>query len=91
MSIKTTFQSAQRNLASLMDAVIEDSEVVIIRRRGKADVALVAAEELSGLIETVHLLRSPANSTRLLRALDRARSEDPEPMTTAELRRAVGL
>lgn len=91
MSIKTTFQSAQRDLASLMDAAVDKREVVIIRRRGKADVALVAADELSGLIETVHLLRSPANSARLLGALYRASSETAEPMTTAELRRAVGL
>lgn len=91
MSIKTTIQSAQRNLASLMDAVTEDREVVIIRRRGKADVALVAADELSGLLETLYLLGSPANSARLLGALDRAKGEAAEPMTTAELRRTVGL
>ena len=91
MSIKTTFRAAQRNLASLMDAAIENREVVIIRRRGKADVALVAADELSGLLETLHLLRSPANSARLLGALDRANREAAEPMSTAELRRTVGL
>ena len=34
-------------------------EVVIIRRRGAEDVALITAKELSGLLETAHLLRSP--------------------------------
>ena len=32
-------------------------------------VALVAADELEGLMETAHLLRSPRNATRLLTAL----------------------
>jgi len=35
--------------------------VVIVRRRGSPDVALVPAEELAGLMETAHLLQSPAN------------------------------
>jgi antitoxin YefM len=38
-------------------------------------VALVAADELEGLLETAHLLRSPRNAARLLSALERARSE----------------
>jgi hypothetical protein len=56
-------------------------------------VALVAAEELSGLLETAHLLRSPANAQRLLAAL--ARALNPEQtipsQTIAELRSELGL
>jgi PHD/YefM family antitoxin component YafN of YafNO toxin-antitoxin module len=57
----------------VLDRVVEDREVVIVRRRGSADVALVAAEELSGLMETAYLLQSPANAGRLLTAVRRTK------------------
>ncbi len=38
------------------------------------DVAMIAADELEGLVETAHLLRSPKNAERFLTALARARS-----------------
>ena len=60
---------------SLMDRVVEDREVVMVRRRQGGDVALVAADELDGLLETAHLLRSPRNAARLLSALERARGD----------------
>jgi len=60
---------------SLMDRVVEDREVVMVRRRHGGDVALVAADELEGLLETAHLLRSPRNAARLLSALERARGD----------------
>jgi antitoxin YefM len=60
---------------SLMDRVVEDREVVMVRRRQGGDVALVAADELEGLLETAHLLRSPRNAARLLSALERAHGD----------------
>ena len=52
---------------------------------------MVPADELMGLIETAHLLRSPKNAQRLLRALQRAarRKRKPEPLE--KLRRELGL
>ena len=58
-----------------MDRVVANREVVMVRRRQGGDVALVAADELEGLLETVHLLRSPRNAARLLSALERAGGE----------------
>lgn len=72
MAIETTFTGARASLAALCDAATQDREVVIIRRHGSEDVALLAADELRGLEETAHLLRSPRNAERLLRALLRA-------------------
>jgi antitoxin YefM len=59
MAIQTTYTHARANLAALCDAVTANREVVIIHRRGAEDVALIAAEELSGLLETAHLLVAP--------------------------------
>ena len=48
------------------------AKVVIIQRRGEEDVALIAASELTSLMETAYLLRSPVNAERLLSASGRA-------------------
>ena len=73
MSIETTYSQARAGLASLMNRVTEDREVVVVRRRNHPPVAMIAADELVSLVETAHLLRSPANAERLLAALSRSR------------------
>ncbi len=91
MPSHTTYTQARANLARLCDRVTADRDVVIIHRRGAADVALIAADELSGLLETVHLLRSPRNAERLLAALAEANAGDGESRTVEELRRELRL
>jgi antitoxin YefM len=91
MPIETTYTSAREGLARLLDRVTDDREVVYIRRRGREMVALVAAEELSSLLETAHLLRSPKNARRLLSALRRALKRTVRPRSVSWLRRQVGL
>lgn len=82
MPIQTTYSNARNNLASLLEQVTDEQEIIIINRRGRKDVALVSASELSSLVETAHLLRSPKNAGRLLKALNRAltKSEKPESL-----------
>jgi antitoxin YefM len=91
MAIQTTYTAARANFAKLCSQVSENREIVIINRRGNEDVALVSADELSSLIETAHLLRSPKNAERLLAALNRARSTRVKPKSIAKLRREIGL
>jgi antitoxin YefM len=91
LPIHTTYTHARANLAELLDEVTENQEVVVISRRGAEDVALVSAAELASLTETAHLLRSPRNAERLLRALERARAGTEEPQTVDQLRRDLGL
>jgi antitoxin YefM len=89
--ISTTYSQARENLASLLDQVTQDREIAIIKRRGNEDVALVSADELSSLLETAHLLRSPANAKRLLSALQRSQSKDLPTMKLDALRAELGL
>lgn len=91
MPVQTTYTDARARLASLMSRAVEDRETVIITRRGKPEVALIAAEELAGLQETAHLLRSPKNAERLLRALGRAITRTGKPRTVEALRKELGL
>ena len=69
---ETTYTHLRQSLASVLDRVADDREVVIVVRKGERKVAMVPADELAGLMETAHLLRSPKNARRLLMALRRA-------------------
>ena len=91
MALETTYSDAREHLAQWLDRVTEDREVVFVKRRGRSRVALVAAEELEGLLETAHLLRSPKNASRLLNALRRALERDARPQSAAAFRRSLGL
>ena len=91
MAIQTTYTQARARFASLIDEVLKNREVVIIQRRGKEDVAMIAADELAGILETAHLLRSPANADRLNSALERVRRQEGTPQAIDELRQEVGL
>jgi antitoxin YefM len=91
MPIQTTYSNARANLAKLCDEVIDNQRVVIISRRGRHDVALISADELSGLLETVHLLRSPKNAERLLTALNRAKARKTKAKSVKALRKELGL
>jgi len=89
--METTYTSLRARLAAVLDQVSNDREVVIVRRRRAKDVALIPAEELSGLMETAHLLRSPRNARRLLAALRRATRGKGKPQSLDKLRREMGL
>jgi antitoxin YefM len=89
MTIHTTYTSARSSLATLLNQVNDQREVVIVSRRGKEDVALIASSELDSLLETAYLLRSPANAKRLTSALTRALSDSEVPMALQVLREKV--
>lgn len=91
MAIETTYTQARTQLASFLDNVIDNREVVIVNRRGKEPVAIISAAELRSLMETAHLLRSPKNAQRLLTAIQRAKSNKGIRMSLDQLKRKVGL
>ncbi len=91
MTIQTTYTQARSQLATLLEQVTNDREIIIIQRRGGEDVALIAADELVGLLETVHLLRSPVNAERLLNTLGRVRQRVGAPQSIEQLRREVQI
>lgn len=91
MTIKTNYTQARAGLAGLLDEVTENREIVIIQRRNGEPAALIAADELSSLLETSYLLRSPQNAERLLSALSRALKGEGESFSLAALHAEVGL
>lgn len=89
--VTTSYTDARARLAELLDQVTEDREPVVITRRGHEPVALIAADELDALIETVHLLRSRTNAERLLTSLARAKAREGAPTSLDQLQAELGL
>jgi antitoxin YefM len=88
---ETSYTDLRQSLAAVLDRVTNDREIVIIRRRGEKKVAMIPADELAGLMETAHLLRSPKNARRLLTALRRAVGGKSKPESVEKFRREIGL
>jgi antitoxin YefM len=91
MTIQTTYSQARASLASLLDRVVDDREIVIIQRKNGKRAALIDADELESLLETAYLLSSPKNAERLLSALERSLKGEVRRMNLDELRREAGL
>lgn len=69
-----SFSTARAELKATLDRVCRDrTPVTIIRQRGEP-VVVMSLDDYNGLMETLHLLRSPANADRLLGALADARA-----------------
>jgi antitoxin YefM len=86
MAQDVSYSEARAHLAELWDRAVAERAAIRLTRRGSEAVVLLSAEEYDGLVETAHLLRSPANAARLLSALRRAEGEDGEPRPIDELR-----
>jgi antitoxin YefM len=77
-----SYSQLRNNLASYMDAVCDDRAPLLVTRQNARSVILMAEDDYEGLMETVHLLKSPANAARLLRSIGDA---DRGKMTEREL------
>jgi antitoxin YefM len=68
------FSDARNSLRTVIDQVVEDADVTIISRRDAPDAVVMSFDHYSSLMETVHLLSSPANAAHLARSIAQARS-----------------
>lgn len=65
-----SYTDLRANLAGFMEEVCNTHDALLVTRQGARSVVMISEEDYEGLIETVHLLRSPANATRLLEAIE---------------------
>ena len=91
MTIHTTYTQARASLASLLDAAVDDRQIVIIQRKSGKRAALIDADELESLLETAYLLGSPKNAERLLSAFERSLKGEARRLSLDQLRQEVGL
>jgi antitoxin YefM len=79
---------ARKRLFPLIEQVNDDQEPVeIVSKAGTA--YLVSADQWRSIVETAHLLRSPANAERLLRSIADAEAGDTEAQELVDPRHDV--
>lgn len=64
-----SYSEARKNLASIMESVCDDSDIVVITRRKARPVVMMSLDEYNSIQESAYLLRSPANAERLLESI----------------------
>ena len=69
-----SFTEARNGLKSILDGVVGDANVAIIRRRDAEDAVVMSLDYYNSLIETVYLLKSPANVAHLTESIEQFRA-----------------
>lgn len=64
------FSEARNSLKTVIDQVIEDADYTVIARRDAPDAVMMSLDTFNSLMETVHLLKSPANAAHLARSIE---------------------
>jgi antitoxin YefM len=64
-----SYSELRNNLATYMDKVCDDKAPLVVTRQNCRSVVLMSEDDYEGLMETLHLLKSPANAERLLRSI----------------------
>jgi antitoxin YefM len=64
-----TFTEARNKLKKVLDRVVDDADYTIITRRDADDAVVMSLNYFNSLLETVHLLKSPANAAHLERSI----------------------
>jgi antitoxin YefM len=89
---------ARKHFFALLEKVTDLRNLVVINRKGKENVVLIAESDLSSLIETAYLLKSPKNARHLLAAIERSQARDTQPVepkstgqAIAELKQELGV
>ena len=70
-----TYSHARNALKSVLDEVMQDVDVTIISRRdAEGDAVVMSLDYYNSLMETLHLLSTPANAEALARAIQQDRA-----------------
>jgi len=68
------FSDARNHLKSVIDQVVDDADVAVITRRDADDAVVMSLDHFNSLMETVHLLGSPANAAHLSKSIKQYRA-----------------
>lgn len=69
-----SFTEARNNLKSVLDRVVNDADCTIITRRDAEDAVVMSLDYYNSLMETVHLLKTPANAAHLAKSIEQYRN-----------------
>jgi len=63
------YSEARNHLKNIINQVIDDADYTVITRRDAPDAVMMSLDTFNSLLETVHLLRSPANAAHLAESI----------------------
>jgi len=69
-----SFSKARNRLKSVLDGVVNNADCAIITRRDAKDAVVMSMDYYNGLMETVHLLKSPANAAHLAQSIEQCKT-----------------
>ena len=78
------FSEARNHLKDVFDQTVADADFTIISRRDSPDAVLMSLDTFNSLMETVHLLKTPANAVHLAQSIEQFRSGKTVPGNLAD-------
>ena len=79
----------RQNFFKVLDEVTQDRSIVLVERRDAPDVAIISADELNSMLESLYLLRSPHNAQRLFEGLEWSKTQDQNPPSADAAEQAI--
>jgi antitoxin YefM len=79
------FTEARNNLKRVLDSTVNNADYTVINRRDASDAVVMSLDSFNSLMETVHLLKSPANLAHLEKSITQYQQGKTEthPLTDA--------
>ena len=74
-----TFSEARNNLKTVLNRVVEDADCTIITRRDAEDAVVMSLDYYNSLMETLYLLKTPANAAHLQKSIEQFRQGKVTP------------
>ena len=78
------FSDARNNLKSIIDQVSDDADYTLITRRDASDAVVMSLDTFNSWMETVHLLKTPANASHLAKSIRQLRSGKARPRSLVD-------
>lgn len=71
-----SFTEARSKLKTILDQVVNDADYTVITRRDAEDAVVMSLDYFNSLLETVYLLKSPANVAHLEHSIAQYRNAE---------------
>ena len=72
------YSEARRNFKAVLDRVTDDQDCTVITRGGVEEAVIMSKSHYDSIMETLYLMRSPANAQHLMEAIARDKAEEYE-------------
>ena len=69
-----TYTDARNNLKTVLDRVIDDSDVAVITRKEDQHAVVMGQDYYNSIMETLYLMSSPSNAAHLAQSIAELRS-----------------